>query len=193
MLFVGNKPKDSLKFGFLWDFSPVVKIGVFRMPETTFIQGEFSRKLDDRFRLSLPDKLMTLFPVDEEGDCVLVKERPGCISLWPQEAWEKEFSKRVELVRLHQQMGDYSDKLPQLQMLGRLLSTGYRPVQLAAKSRLLIPEGFREFLRVEPGCEVMVIGAAVSIEIWNPEKWVRYVERRMPKFRKILTALSHVG
>ena len=163
------------------------------MPEQKIIQGEFSRKLDERYRLSLPEKLVELFPVGEGGDCVLVKERPGCISLWPQESWEKEFSKRVELVNLHQQMGDYTDRLAQLQLLGRLLSTGYRPVQLAGKGRLLIPEGFREFLRVEPGQEVMVVGAAVSIEIWHPERWVRYVEKRMPKFRKILTALSKVG
>lgn len=162
------------------------------MSEAKIIQGEFSRKLDDRFRLSLPDKLMELFQVNEEGDCVLVKERPGCVSLWSQEAWEKEFSKRVDLVQIHQQMGDYAEKISKLQLLGRLLSTGYRPIQLAGRSRLLIPEGFREFLRVEPGNEVMVIGAAVSIEIWNPEKWIRYVERRMPKFRKILEDLSRV-
>ena len=49
------------------------------------------------------------------------------------------------------------------------------------------------FLRVQPGSEVMVIGAAVSIEIWHPEKWIRYIERRMPKFRKILTSLSKAG
>lgn len=163
------------------------------MSEAKIIQGEFSRKLDDRFRVSLPDKMMESFPIGEEGDCVLVKERPGCISLWPQESWDKEFDKRVKLVQLHQEMGDYADKVSQLQLLGRLLSTGYRPVQLAGKGRLLIPEGFREFLRVEPGSEVMIIGAAVSIEIWHPEKWIRYVERRMPKFRKILANLSHVG
>ena len=176
------------------------------MSERQFIQGEFSRKLDERYRLSLPEKLVELFPVGEGGDCVLVKERPGCISLWPQESWEKEFSKRVELVNLHQvlrlQPGQrhrhglrvhVQPGKAAVQLLGRLLSTGYRPVQLAGKGRLLIPEGFREFLRVEPGQEVMVVGAAVSIEIWHPERWVRYVEKRMPKFRKILTALSKVG
>jgi MraZ protein len=62
---------------------------------------------------------------------------------------------------------------------------------LAGRGRLLIPEGFREFLGVEPGKEVMVIGAAVCIEIWHPEKWINYIEGKMPSFRKLLNTLSH--
>ena len=43
-------------------------------------------------------------------------------------------------------------------LLGRLLSTRHRTVQLAGRGRLLIPEGFREFLGVEPNGEALFWG-----------------------------------
>ena len=77
-----------------------------------------------------------------------------------------------------------------MQLLGRLLSTRHKAVQLAGRGRLVIPEGFREFLAVEPGGEVLVVGAAVCVEIWNPPYWLKYLEAQMPKFRRLLNQLS---
>ena len=54
----------------------------------------------------------------------------------------------------------------------------------------MIPEGFREFLGVDPGGEVVVVGAAVCIELWKPERWLDYLEGRMPKFRRLFDQLS---
>ena len=64
-------------------------------------------------------------------------------------------------------------------------------MQLAGRGRLLIPEGFREFLGVEPNGEVQVVGAAVCIEFWQPAAWLSYLERRMPRFRRLFDQLSH--
>ncbi|MEZ6070644.1 MAG: hypothetical protein R3C10_10300 [Pirellulales bacterium] len=75
-------------------------------------------------------------------------------------------------------------------MLGRLLSTRHQQVQLAGRGRLLIPESFRDFLHAESGSEVMIVGAAVCVEIWHPEHWLRYVEERMPRFRRLFDTLS---
>ena len=154
------------------------------------ILGEFSRRIDERYRLSLPGEFLDTFQ-PTEGDCILAKERPGCISLWEQTAWKTKLDDRVELIRQRIKLGDLEQKMPQLQMFGRLLSTRHRAVQMAGRGRLLIPEGFREFLGVEPGNEVMVVGAAVCLEIWHPKKWIAYIEGRMPGFRKLLDTLSH--
>jgi MraZ protein len=53
-----------------------------------------------------------------------------------------------------------------------------------------VPEGFREFLHAEPNSDVMIIGAAVCVEIWNPKAWMAYLEERMPKFRRLFDRLS---
>ncbi|MDO5553135.1 MAG: division/cell wall cluster transcriptional repressor MraZ [Planctomycetia bacterium] len=154
------------------------------------ILGEFSRRLDDRFRFSLPGEMLDVFQ-PKDGDCVIAKERPGCVSLWDQTAWKEKLDAQIDVIQSKLRAGNLEQKVPQLQLLGRLLSTRHRPVQMAAKGRIVLPEGFREFLKVEPGSELMIIGAAVCIEIWNPEKWISYIEGKMPRFRKLLTKLSN--
>ncbi len=112
-----------------------------------FLQGEFTRTLDERFRLSIPQELAD--PLAARGaECILVKERAGCLSLWPAAAWQQRMKAAVELVRAKMRAGKLDGRLAEVQSLGRLLSTRHKEVQLAGRGRLLIPEGFREFLQV---------------------------------------------
>lgn len=154
-----------------------------------FILGEFQRTLDDRFRLSIPAELGDPLTA-ESADCVLAKERAGCLSLWSASAWQARFQQGVEVIEQKMRAGRLEGRIAEVQRLGRLLSTRHRPIQLAGRGRLLIPEGFREFLGVSPGGEVLVVGAAVCIEIWEPQAWVRYLKTRMPKFARLFDRLS---
>lgn len=154
-----------------------------------FILGEFRRTLDDRYRLSVPSELADVLGSEGAG-CFLAKERLGCLSLWSGPRWKEKLDEGVELILRKMQAGKLEGKVSQVQMLGRLLSTRHRPVELAGRGRLVIPEGFREFLGVDPGGEVLIVGAAVCVEIWNPPAWFKYVSGRMPKFRRLLDQLS---
>ncbi|MDR3109618.1 MAG: division/cell wall cluster transcriptional repressor MraZ [Planctomycetaceae bacterium] len=160
------------------------------MADIKLIEGEFSRKLDDRFRLSLPDELNEVF-TPNEGNCVIVKERAGCLSLWEQSKWDAEMTTRKTILESKLNLQGYSKNISEIQTIGRLMSTRSRPVQLADKRRLLIPEGFREFLGVEAKGGVMVVGAAICIEIWHPEKFITYIEGQMPEFRALLENLTN--
>ena len=82
------------------------------------------------------------------------------------------------------------DELEEVQLLSRLLSTRHKTVQLAGRGRLSIPDGFREFLQVEQGGEVIVVGAGVCVEIWNPRAWLAYLESHMTEFRQLFDKLS---
>jgi MraZ protein len=126
----------------------------------------------------------------EKWDCVLAKERPGCLSLWRGGDWQAHLEAGIQVVQSKLQAGRLGDRLAQVQTLGRLLSTRQRSVQLAGRGRLLIPEGFREFLGVDPGTEVLVIGAAVCIEIWQPEAWRNCLNDEIPQFSQLLDELS---
>ena len=161
------------------------------MTETQqLITGEFSRTVDDRYRLTLPDEFKEVFKPDA-GKCVIVKEGPGCLSLWEENSWKQQHDERVEMVMKRLHLGDLGRKTTELQRFGRLLSTRYRQIQLTDRARFLLPEGFREFLAVEPKQEVMVIGAAVCIEIWHPQKWISRIEEDMPQFSILMESLSH--
>jgi MraZ protein len=153
------------------------------------ILGEAVRTLDDRFRLSIPSELADAL-AGESADCILVKERPGCLSLWSGTNWQKRLDDGVGLVESKIEAGRMEGRIAEVQQLGRLLSTRHRAVQLAGRGRLVVPEGFREFLAAEPGSEVLVVGAAVCVEIWQPDKWSEYVGQNMPAFRQLLEELS---
>jgi MraZ protein len=170
------------------------------MPEPErLLLGEFRRSLDERYRLSIPGELMDQLGIAQSGiepaegpeaDFMLATERPGCLSLWLADAWNAKLAQGMDIVRGKLRAGKLQERLGELQLLGRLLSTRHKGVQIAGRGRLLVPEGFREFLRVEPGGDVMVVGAAVCIEIWRPDAWVEYLDRRMPRFRKLFDKLS---
>lgn len=160
------------------------------MPEPNeFFRGEHSRTLDERFRLSVPGPWVDRLAAPS-AECILAKERHGCLSLWNAAEWEAKLEARVELIEQKLRLGELDRRISQVQMFGRLLSTRQRRVQLAGRGRLLVPEGFREFLGVEPGGSVLVVGAAVCVEIWSPAAWVRYLEGRIVKFRRLFDHLS---
>jgi MraZ protein len=155
---------------------------------TNFLFGEFRRTIDERFRLSIPAELAD--PLAEQGSqCILAKERPGCLSLWNAEQWATKLDAGVQLVQSKMQAGRLEGRIDQVQLLGRLLSTRHKTVELAGRGRLLIPEGFREFLGAEANSEVMVVGAAVCVELWRPDAWLKHLEEQMPDFRRLLDNL----
>jgi MraZ protein len=154
-----------------------------------FLLGEHPRTLDDRWRISIPSEFVEQLTA-ESADCILAKERPGCLSLWSAPIWQARLDEGMELVKQKMRAGRLREQIAQVQTLGRLLSTRHRTVQLAGRGRLLIPEGFREFLGVEQNTEALVVGAAVCLEIWQPVAWIKYLETKMPKFRRLFDQLS---
>lgn len=150
--------------------------------------GEFLRSLDERYRLSLPPELLDPLLADG-GRLVISKERAGCLSLWAAATWKPRFDAELEVLRSKLQAGLLTRRLGSLQELGRLLSTRQRTLAPAGRGRLVLPEGFREFLGVEPGGDVMVVGAAVCVELWQPAAWSAYVTSEMPGFRQRIDEL----
>ena len=61
---------------------------------------------------------------------------------------------------------------------------------LAGRDRLVVPEGFREFLGVQPDTELVVVGAAVCVELWQPAAWNACISSEMPEFRRRIDALT---
>ena len=151
--------------------------------------GEFVRTLDERFRLAVPPELLD--PLLADGPrLVLAKERAGCLSLWSAATWKPRLDAAVDVIRSKMQAGLLGQRVGQLKDIGRLLSTRQKTISLAGRGRLVLPEGFREFLGVEPGGDVMVVGAAVCVEVWQPAAWTAFVTAEMPGFRQRIDDLT---
>ena len=121
---------------------------------------------------------------------VLAKERAGCLSLWSAATWKPRLDAAVDVIRSKMQAGLLAQRVGQLQDIGRLLSTRQKTISLAGRCRLVLPEGFREFLGVEPGGNLMVVGAAVCVELWQPAAWTAFVTAEMPAFRQRIDDLT---
>jgi MraZ protein len=156
--------------------------------ETLYL-GEWSRALDERFRLSLPTEMVKQL-AGNTGECVLAKERPGCVSIWNIKAWEGWLAGGIDLVQGKIKSGRLSGRVSQVQLLGRLLSTRHRQVPIGGRGRLAVPESFRDFLEVEPGGNLMVVGAAICLEIWQPRRWSEHIGEQMPEFRQLFDQLA---
>jgi len=159
------------------------------MPAADLLIGEFVRTLDDRFRLVLPPELVE--PLLADGPrLVLAKERAGCLSLWPAAVWKPRIDAAIDVVRSKLQAGLLTQRVGQVQELGRLLSTRHRVITPAGRGRIVVPEGYREFLGVEPDSELVVVGAAVCVELWQPSAWAAFVTGEMPGFRQRIDDLT---
>jgi len=154
-----------------------------------FILGEHRRVLDERYRVSLPAELADL-ATGSGQNCILAKERLGALSLWNAVDWQGKLDEGVRLVQDKMQTGRLAGRIEDVQMLGRLLSTRHTVVRLGGRGRLSIPESFREFLGVDPGGELLVVGAALCVEVWRPDAWFAYIEGKMPEFRQLFDNLS---
>lgn len=159
------------------------------MAAELFITGESRRTLDERFRVSLTPEFAKAIS-DADGRTILAKERFGCVSLWQAEEWQRKLDEGLTLIRQKIAAGRLDQRWGDVQRLGRLLSTRFESVQLANRSRLLIPEGFRDFLGVSANQEVVIVGAVICVEIWNPTAWLDTLKAEMPGFGPLLRGLS---
>ena len=151
--------------------------------------GEYPRALDARYRLSLPPEFTPALAAGD-GALVLAKERPGSVSLWPAAVLKPKHEAVLEVLRTKIDAGLLARRTPFVQELGRLLSTRHREVRLAGRDRLVVPEGFREFLGVAPGGDLLVVGAAVCVELWQPSAWGAFIAEAMPGFSTRLDELA---
>ena len=156
---------------------------------TGLLIGEFIRTVDRRYRLAIPPELCELL-LATGSRLVIAKERSGCLSLWPAAIWQPRIDGAIEIMGSKLQAGLFAQRVGQLQELGRLLSTRHKIVSLKARSRLVVPEGFREFLGVQPDTELVVVGAAVCVELWQPAAWNAFISSEMPEFRRRIDALT---
>lgn len=160
------------------------------MASETFITGEQKRTIDERFRISLPTDMAEAV-TDQDGETILAKERYGCLSLWRATDWQRRLNDGVGLIKQKIEAGRMEQRWGEVQRLGRLLSTRSRTVKLSGRSRLLVPEGYREFLDVPANQEVMVVGAAICVEIWNPQCWLDVLKQDMPEFGPLFQDLAN--
>ena len=113
--------------------------------------GKFERALDDKGRLVLPSKLRE--HLDGRGILTLVE--PGCLGLWPPEAFDEVSGKLAELAR-----GDRDKQVAYRKFLSECAD-----VRPDGQGRVTLPEDLVEQAGLSG--DVIVNGSDNRIEIWD--------------------------
>jgi MraZ protein len=152
------------KYGTMWE------IVVRQAPVFGFF-GSYACTIDDKGRLSIPAKIR---PGDPESakrkgipaveQMMLTEGFDGCLMLLTKEGWEKYERIVTRKASMKRNIRYFMRRLYQNSSLVRIDRSG----------RITIPDKLREV--AELGKDVLVVGVSQSIEIWNPERYQRYLD-----------------
>ena len=117
--------------------------------------GEYNHTVDEKGRLIIPVKFR-----DELGsEFVVTKGLDGCLFAYDLTEWRVLEEKLRALPLTNKDARAFA----------RFMLAGAASVEIDKQGRILLPQVLRNFARLEK--DVVLIGVASRIEIWNKEKW----------------------
>ncbi len=126
-------------------------------------RGNDAHTLDDRGRVAIPAR----YRRDFEDGAVLTMGPEGCVAVYTEQGFEK--------------MSDKYASQPATTEDGRqsrrLFDALAFDADLDRQGRILIPQQFRDV--AELGGPVIIAGVRDYLEIWNPAKWKRQLQKRL--------------
>lgn len=128
--------------------------------------GEYTCKLDDKGRFSVPTSLRELFSLSEGGDArraMLVKSRrERCLWLLPVPNW------RVLLELQQQRLNERESRLFMHHVVYDVVE-----VEMDRANRFLVPRRLREHIGADDG--VVLVGMYDHLEVWGRGAWSSHV------------------
>lgn len=118
--------------------------------------GEYTCKLDDKGRLSLPSKLRAQFPESAGNQLVVNRGFEKCLVLFTKDEWLKETA-RLNAV------DDFMS--PEIRRFKRIFTNGANLVQIDNAQRILIPKKLLEYAGLEADVVLNAFGS--KVEIWS--------------------------
>lgn len=120
--------------------------------------GEYIHNIDQKGRLAIPVK----FRHKLAGGAVVTKGLDNCLSLYPEDAWDKQADKLINLPQTQRKSRAYA----------RFVLAGAFPVEIDKQGRVNIPPTLRQFAEIVG--QVIVTGLGDHIEIWAKGNWENY-------------------
>lgn len=139
--------------------------------------GEYRHTMDDKGRLSLPAKFRS-----ELGDRVVVtKGIDKCLYVYTLDGFED----------LTRRLGDHASSERQFRDFRRRFLAGSVDTDVDGHGRILIQAGHREHAGLER--DVVVIGVARRVEIWDAAAYDAYSEAASESFAAAAEKLADFG
>ena len=130
------------------------------MDRAAAFTGEFRHSLDERGRVAVPVRHRPRLA----AGATLARWLDGCLGLFPQDEW----------TALSEKIAGLPVTNSQARAFARFMFSGAVETELDRQGRLLVPGYLREYAGLEPGGEVLVVGAHSRIELWSAAAWQGY-------------------
>lgn len=120
--------------------------------------GDFTPRLDDKGRLTLPAKFR---PLLSKG-VVITRGQERCLYVYPQE----------DFVRVAESLRAKNGSSPELRAYARMLGSSGAHEVPDKQGRITVSAKLREYAGLDRDC--VVIGAVTRVEIWDTAAWAAY-------------------
>jgi len=132
--------------------------------------GQDKSSVDSNGRVKFSPRTCSDFIDKCNGEVVLHCLPEGALAVYPEEIYMQ--MRRAE-TRPAEKAGNSLVFRRNLRRFGALSSSE----KVSAQGRITIPSGYRKMLELNPGDEIVVVGAEIGVEIWNSSKWDAEIEK----------------
>jgi len=138
--------------------------------------GEYTHKLDPKFRVSLPSKIRSVI-----GEVVIVtKGLDGCAYVYSESEWQL-ITENLQAMSLGQTSA---------RALNRYILSAAVEVAIDKSGRILLPEPIRNTAKLDN--QVVIAGVGNRLELWNPEAWATQQQRLIAEIDDIAETLGSI-
>jgi MraZ protein len=146
--------------------------------KAAMLLGEFHCTADDSGKLTIPAKLCA-----ELGEGLTVTRGiERCLFVYPAGEWAKLADK------MHRQLPLTNRDA---RSFARLMFSGALSCVPDEQGQITLPSNLRQYANIKD--EVIVVGLATHLEIWNPQRWEEIREQMAEEGAAVVERLSHLG
>ena len=135
--------------------------------------GEYIHSLDSKDRFILPAKFREKIKSLDIKRFYITRGLDGCLFIFSHDVWKELESKLKEIAFTKQQSRNFN----------RIYFSGAQEIEFDSQGRTTIPNYLKEYAGIAK--EIVIIGVADRIEIWNKEKWENFYAQNQQKFEDI--------
>ena len=135
--------------------------------------GEYNHTLDNKDRFILPAKFREKIKTLRIKKFFMTRGLDGCLFLLGEEAWRK----------FEEKLKGLSFTKKQSRFFNRLYFSGACEIDIDSQGRISIPEYLKEYSNIKR--EIIIVGVAERIEIWNRQEWNKFYQGNRRKFEEM--------
>ena len=119
-------------------------------------QGESTLSMDDKNRITIPQKVRDGLVASCAGQLTLVRDPVGCLMVYPRPAWQ---IKKQEIMDWPMSARDWQ----------RIFLGGAEDVELDSAGRIAVKQELKDWAGI--GKKILLRGAGRFYELWDADTW----------------------